>query len=408
MTTAPVVVIDNGTGFTKMGFAGNHEPTYIIPSTYADTPKPGRPRTMMDKDLDDLDFDIGFEAQQRANANGVLRYPIRHGIVENWDMMEKTWQQCLYKYLRVDPSEHGIVLTEPPANPPENRELTAEVMFETFGCKSLLIAVQGVLALTASWTSRKAAKLGLAGEGTGCVIDSGDGVTHVIPISDGYVLGNAIRHIPMAGRDITNFVMEKLRERNTGIPAEDMLQVAQRVKEKHCYISRDISDEFFAFDQDPSRFVMHKERNRKTGQEYSFKVGYEAFLGPEIFFSPEIFSTTHTKPLPEVVDEVIQACPIDTRKRLYNNIVLSGGTTMFQKFDSRLQRDLREIVRTRLGENAGKVPVNVVSHERQRYAVWYGGSMVGSGPQFQQAAITKQQYDEEGPSVCRRNAMFQV
>ena len=403
--TAPVVVIDNGTGFTKMGYAGNEEPTFIIPSTYADAPAKGRLTSGADGTLDDLDFDIGYAATARPNA--AMRYPIQHGIVEDWDKMERMWQHCIYKYLRIEPQEHGFVLTEPPANPPENREFTAEVMFETFGAKSLLIAVQGVLALTASWKSRKAAKLGLEGVATGTVIDSGDGVTHVIPIADGYVIGNAIKHIPIAGRDITNFVLDKLRERNAQIPSEEALFVAQKIKEKYCYVAAAMDAEFNAYDDDPAQyFRTHRERHRKTGQEYSFEVGYEQFLGPEVFFSPDIFSTVHTKPLPQLVNDVIQSCPIDVRKALYRNVVLSGGTSMFRKFDSRLQRDLRQLVNDRLGERAANVEVNVVSHERQRYAVWYGGSVVGASPQFATRSISKKQYDEEGPAVCRRNAMF--
>lgn len=71
-----------------------------------------------------------------------------------------------------------LVQTEPPLNPPENREYTAEIMFETFNVPGLYIAVQAVLALAASWTSRPQNERTL----TGTVIDSGDGVTHVIPV----------------------------------------------------------------------------------------------------------------------------------------------------------------------------------------------------------------------------------
>jgi actin-related protein 3 len=404
MSIAPNVCIDVGTGYIKAGYCGNEEPSWILPSVYADSGRAGK-TAGAEGTLDDLDFSIGQEALDRPNAT--CKYPVEHGIVTDWDKMERIWQHMFYKYMRIEPQEHGFVLTEPPANPPENRELTAEVMFETFGAKQLLIAVQGVLALTASWNSKKATQLGLAGLSTGTVIDSGAGVTHVIPIVDGYVIGNAIRHIPLAGRDITNFVLEKLRERNATLPSDEALAAAQRVKERYCYVSKNMDDEFNAYDDDPaSHFRVHRERHRKTGAVYEFDVGYEQFLGPEVFFSPDIFSTTHTTPLPQVVDDVIQSCPIDARKGLYKNIVLSGGTTMFRNFHSRLQRDLRELVRERLGERADKMAVNVVSHERQRYAVWYGGSVVGSGPQFNQVAITKAQYDEEGPAVCRRNAMF--
>lgn len=66
----------------------------------------------------------------------------------------------------------------PPAAAQENRETTAEIMFETFNVPGLYIAVQAVLALAASWTKVDASQRTL----TGTVIDSGDGVTHVIPV----------------------------------------------------------------------------------------------------------------------------------------------------------------------------------------------------------------------------------
>jgi len=60
---------------------------------------------------------------------------------------------------------------------------------------------------------------------TGTVVDSGDGVTHVIPVAEGYVIGSAIKHIPIAGRSITQFVQQLLRERETGIPPNESMEV---------------------------------------------------------------------------------------------------------------------------------------------------------------------------------------
>lgn len=85
------------------------------------------------------------------------------------------------------------------------------------------------------------------------------------------------------------------------------------------------------------------QSNVKTAGSTEVDVGYERFLGPEIFFSPEIFSSEFTVPLPNVVDETIQACPIDTRRPLYKNIVLSGGSTMFKDFGRRIQRDVKRL-----------------------------------------------------------------
>ncbi|CAM9256434.1 unnamed protein product, partial [Hapterophycus canaliculatus] len=96
-------------------------------------------------------------------------------------------------------------------------------MFETFGVPGLYIAVQAVLALAASWSAKAVAERTL----TGTVIDAGDGVTHIIPVAEGYVIGSCIKHIPLAGRDITQFIMEMLRDRKEPIPPEDLLDAAR-------------------------------------------------------------------------------------------------------------------------------------------------------------------------------------
>ena len=158
----------------------------------------------------------------------VFQYPVRHGMVEDWDLMEKFMEQCIFKYLRAEPEDHHFLLTEPPLNTPENREYTAEIMFESFNIPGLYIAVQAVLSLAASWTRRQVGERTL----TGVVIDSGDGVTHVIPVAEGYVIGSCIKHIPIAGRNITSFIQTLLREREIGIPPEQSLETAKAIKER--------------------------------------------------------------------------------------------------------------------------------------------------------------------------------
>jgi len=301
-------------------------------------------------------------------------------------------------------------------NPPENREYTAEIMFETFNVRGLYIAVQAVLALAASWTSKKAKELKLSGTMSGTVIDSGDGVTHVIPVSDGYVIGSSIKHIPLAGRDITQFIQQFLREREKNIPPEDALLVAQKIKEKYCYVCPDVSKEFAKYDQDPKKYIQqYTSLHKKTNKEWTVDVAYERFLGPELFFNPEIFSNDFTIPLPDVVDMTIQSCPIDTRRSLYKNIVLSGGSTMFNHFGKRLHRDIKHKVDERLEKSMilskskvkpKEIEVNVITHPTQRYAVWFGGSMLGTMGEFFKVCHTKQEYDEIGPSIARHSRIF--
>jgi len=278
----------------------------------------------------------------------------------------------------------------------------------------LYIAVQAVLALAASWTSKDVSERTL----TGTVIDSGDGVTHVIPVAEGYVIGSCIKHIPLAGRDITQFVQKLMRDRGEPIPPEDSLEVAKAVKEMHSYVCPDIVKEYGKYDANPGKyFRTYENKHGKTKKRYRADIGFERFLGPEIFFNPEIFSSDFLTPLPEVVDDAISHCPIDTRRGLYKNIVLSGGSTMFKDFGRRLQRDIKKRVDGRqkvqaakqTGEvkmSANKLDVNVISHQMQRFAVWFGGSMLSSTPEFHRVCHTKAQYEEEGPRIARHNAVF--
>nr|XP_045370836.1 actin-related protein 3B isoform X3 [Camelus bactrianus] len=262
--------------------------------------------------VDDLDFFIGDEAIDKPTY--ATKWPIRHGIIEDWDLMERFMEQVIFKYLRAEPEDHHFLMTEPPLNTPENREYLAEIMFESFNVPGLYIAVQAVLALAASWTSRQVGERTL----TGIVIDSGDGVTHAIPVAEGYVIGSCIKHIPIAGRDITYFIQQLLREREVGIPPEQSLETAKAIKEKYCYICPDIVKEFAKYDIDPRKWIkQYTGINAINQKKFVIDVGYERFLGPEIFFHPEFANPDFMESISDVVDEVIQNCPIDVRRPLY-------------------------------------------------------------------------------------------
>lgn len=360
------------------------------------------------RDMADLDFFIGDEALEAAKGPGYsLHYPVRHGQIEDWDQMERFWETSIFKYLKCEPEDHYFLLTEPPLNPPENRENTAEIMFESFNCAGLYIAVQAVLALAASWTSSKVTDRTL----TGTVIDSGDGVTHVIPVAEGYVIGSAIKNIPLAGRDITSFIQQMLRDRGE---ANSSLQTAEDIKQKFCYVCPDIVKEFAKFDNNSEMFAKYMV-DTVSGRQIQVDVGYERFLAGEIFFSPEIASSSFLTPLPVTVDTVIQSSPIDVRKNLYRNIVLSGGSTMFKDFGRRLQRDIKSIVNERVsqsellsGAKSSGVQVQVISHKRQKNAVWFGGSLLAQTAEFKSYCHTKEDYEEYGPNIVRNFSLFSV
>jgi len=286
-------------------------------------------------------------------------------------------------------------------------------MFETFNVPGLYIAVQAVLALAASWTSKQVTERTL----TGTVIDSGDGVTHVIPVAEGYAIGSSIKHIPIAGKDLTAFVQQLMREREgAAIPSAESYEVAKTVKEQWAYVCPDIVKEFKKYDSERDKYIKPCQgKESVTKRVFNYEVGHERFLAPEVFFSPEIISSDFLVPLPKVVDDTIQSCPIDTRRGLYKNIVLSGGSTMFKDFGKRLQRDVKRAVDFRIKRSeqlsggaikATPVDVNVISHPMQRYAVWFGGSMLASMAEFYRVCHSKAQYLEFGPSIARHNPVF--
>ena len=429
------VVIDNGTGFTKMGYAGNLDPDFVFPTAIADLAK--KSSLSVSTKNDEYNYYIGDEAVRIAaeSQNHTLFYPMQKGIVENWDMMEKYWHQSIYNYLKCDPQEHYFVLTEPPMNPPENRENVAEIFFETFNVPGLYIGVQAVFALmgcNSTFEQNSSTELDelisedqrkAISELTGVVVDSGDGVTHVVPICDGYVLGSNIKHIPIAGRSITKFMEQMIRERAEPIKTEDLYLATMDLKEKHGYVADDLLVEYAKFDtkqedektkgpKQSKSFKKFKGTGKISGQEYNIRVGYELFLGPESFFSPEIIDKNWKMSLDETIDNTIQQCPIDYRRKLYSNIVMSGGSTQFKNFDKRLMKSLQKRVDDRLAKNATggfqpkPIKVYVTNNLAQKHVVWLGGSTLASKNDFGRIVHTREEYLEKGPTCCRYNAVF--
>jgi len=421
----PAVVIDIGSGYTKMGFAGNIEPQFVIPTCVARAASKTSNQGMASSHAQasgvaEMDFYIGDEAYARKDSSRyLLSYPVVKGRIEHWDDMERFLQQAIFRNMRATPEDHNFLLTEPPFNTPENRELTAEIMFETFNVKGLNIGVQAVLALYAQWCNDVKVDdgMGASPDLTGMVVDSGDALTHVIPVADGYVISSCIQEIPLGGKHVTEFVSDMLRDRGEPVPPEQRLEAARQIKEQHSYLSRDVVEEYQKFDQDAKRFKSLSGVFPKTKEKWSIAIGYERFLAPEIFFNPEIFVDTVTKPLPDLVDRCIMGCPMDYRRRLYNNIVLSGGSTTFTHFKERLQRDLQVVVDTRLAQvqaSAGgaaprSIPVQVRGGKRrnqQRFAAWLGGSLFAAEPNFASHCKTKKEYDEYGPSCMRASPVL--
>ncbi|KAJ7608136.1 actin-domain-containing protein [Mycena polygramma] len=239
-------------------------------------------------------------------------------MIDNWDHMERYWEQTIFKYLRAEPEDHYFLLTEPPLNAPENREQTAEIFFESFNIKGLYIAVQAVLALAASWSSNRVTDRTL----TGTVIDSGDGVTHIIPCAEGYVIGSAIKHIPIAGRDISQFVLNLMRERGDSRdgdrPARGSTSCCEQGQgELQLCLPGHRETEFRKYDAEPynhSRDTKASTVLREGMLEIWDGRQIRAFPRTRDLLQPRDLFVRFLDTLARIVDDVIRQSPIDVRR----------------------------------------------------------------------------------------------
>ena len=368
------IVVDNGSGTIKAGFGGHESPLAVFPSLV------GRPNLSHAGILDVLrhgdEVYIGDEAFARRGVLR-LRYPVEHGVVTNWDDMERIWHHTFYNELRIPPEEHPVLLTEPALNPKANRERMTQLMMETFNVPKMYVSIQPVLALHAS------------GQKTGLVLTSGDGLTQIVPVYDGYPFPHAIMKLDIAGRDLTEYMMKLLTERGYAFTTPAERKVVQDMKEKLCYVALDFGEEMKKANETAELDKAYELDDGKV-----VKLGHERFRCPEVLFQPSLLGMD-SPGIHQIIDKSIRKNGVDVRGDFYGNIVFAGGNTLFPGMVERMTKEISALA-------SKTYKVKVVGPPGRKFSTWVGGAIISSLPSFDEMWMTKEEYDDSGPSLVHR------
>ncbi len=373
MADQQTVIIDNGSGMVKAGFAGEDAPRAVFPSIV------GRPKhsNAMQGTQQKSEY-IGDEAMQKRGILN-LQYPIAAGIVESWEDMEKVWHHTFYNELRIAPEEAlGVLLTEAPRNPKANREKMVTIMFETFQVKNVYVALQAVMSLYA------------AGRTTGLVADAGDGVSHTIPVFEGFSIPHAVEKMEIAGRVLTDWMQKLLLGTGESLTSSAEMEIVRDIKEKLCYVAQN-------YEQENQQAQNSSENDKQYTMPDKRVITVPAHVRmscPELLFQPALNGKS-CKSLQDLAWASVSASDVDVRKDLCKNIILSGGTTMYEGLPDRLKSEIVSLA------PAG-AEIRVIASADRKYAVWKGGSTLASLSTFASSWVTAEDYQEHGAAVIHR------
>lgn len=358
------LVIDNGSGFMKAGFSNEIAPRVVYPTCvgrYALLEQTTSGKTV-----------VGDQALQRR---GIYKtdYPIKQGIVNNWDDMKVLWNHTIYKELAVSPEEHSFLLSDSPSSPKSNRVKMSEIMFENIHTPYLYIANEAVLALYAS-----SPKL------SGIVINSGHDITHTVPIYEGYTVTHAVHKLDFGGRHFTTFLMKLLTERGFSFTTIENM-IAEDIKKELTYVALDFVQELQI-----AASTSSLEMNYELPDGQIISIENERFRCTEALFQPA-FLGKEIGGIHELAYDSIMKCDSDMRDNLYGNIILAGGNTNFTGIADRVQKEIIDL--------APPVKVKVIAPPERSLTTWIGGAIIASLSTFSKMCVSKEEYDEYGSSI---------
>jgi actin-related protein len=358
-----VLVIDNGTQYIKAGTAGRDAPRAVFPTVIGDR-RAKQFSVMMCMGAFKTRF-IGDEALMKRGILN-LTHPIERGVISNWDNMEAIWHHTFYNELRRAPEEHPTLITESPLQSKKDREKATQIMFETFCIPSLLIANTAELALHSS------------GRTTGIVLQSGEDITHAVPIYEGHAMPEATCTMQLGGKHITEYLAKLLvRDHEIVLTTSVEMDIVRDIKEKRCFVASDRNKDLTNY-------------SYEIPERTTIQLGETRFECTEPLFNPKLVGV-NSFGIHEIVHHAIRKCDPSIRNKMYSNIVLAGGNTMFYGFAERLTLELEKLA-------PGSTRVNVIAAPERKYSTWIGGSIKGTSYDTINW-ITKEMYDEYGPEI---------
>lgn len=337
----------------------------------------------LDQTTHEGDYYVGEEMQDERGLMA-LKWTMNRGAVQDWDAMKHLWNHVVENQFRIEVENDilGMVLTEPCLNSRENRELVAKYWFEEQNSKRVYFGLQAVLTLVGS------------GYNTGTIINSGGGVTEVVPVFNNYPLRHAYQRIAWGGIDSTEWLQRELHKSGVALETSADTLIVQELKEKIGRVSMDYEADCDKLMEEPEVYELPDSS--------TIKVRGEILTCGEMLFRPMICG----KDLPgvhQLVKKSIDACPMDVRSKLMGSIVCAGGTTMFPNYENRLTRELETLYK-----DQANAKLKVIAPPERLIISLQGANILtglstfqgsGDGPKMW---VSKQEWDEVGPHCVHR------
>jgi len=377
------VVIDNGSSALKAGFAGGSKPKVVIGT------KVGRAKHMRimpggaleaDKDLSGpSSIFVGRKLDEHRGAF-LLEYPMDKGYVTDggWDAMERLWEHVYAKNnLNATIDDHPVLLTEAPLNPRTNRDKTAEIFFETFRSPAMFFTPPSVLSLYAS------------GRTTGVVLDVGEGVTHAVPVYEGFALPHSVTRSDVAGRDVTRQMQLLLRRSGLPFTTTAEADLVKSLKEEVCYCTPNPNNDETAEKDSRTQYQL------PDGQ--AITLSSERYQAPNVLFDPFLVGSEEAGVADVLVSSIMKS-DLDLRSKLFSQVVLAGGSTLFTGFGDRMLYEVRS-------RAPSHTRIRISAPPERLHSAYVGGSILASLATFKSMWVSRAEYEEHGSAVLHRADM---